>query len=66
MNKEFIRVSIRTKRKAQNFGFGDLRSSQCCDLTIIRQWENLEMLFIPNVRVGEYHLYKDILILGRF
>ena len=47
--QELIRASVSTKLASQNFGFGDLRSVQCYDLTIIRQWENVEMpLFLKN------------------
>ena len=49
---------------SQNSGFGDLRPGVCCDLTIIRQWENVEMAFIPKVQVGACYLSQNILILA--
>ena len=59
-----IRASVPTRSISQNFGFGDLGSVQCCDLTIIRQWQNVEMPFIPKLRVGACHLSPDIPILS--
>ena len=47
----------------KNFGFGGLRSGQCCDHVIIRPWEVVEMSFIPKVRVGARYLFQDICIL---
>ena len=42
------------------FDFGDLRSGQFCDLTMIRQWENVQMPFIPKVRMVACCLSQDI------
>ena len=38
--QELIRASVHTKRLSRNVHFGDLKSGQFWDLTIIRQWEN--------------------------
>ena len=39
-----------TKRISRNFEDSDLSSGQFFDKTIIKQCEDVEMLFIPNVR----------------
>ena len=44
---ELITASVPTKRMSQKFDFSDLSSDQCCDLTIIRLRENVQMPFIP-------------------
>ena len=59
-----MRASVPTQRMGQNFGFGDMGSGQCCGVTIIRQWQTVEMLFIPEFRVGACDLSQDIPILG--
>ena len=43
---ELIRASVPTKRMSRKFDFSDLRSGQCCNLTIIRLRENVQMPFI--------------------
>ena len=43
--QELIKASIPTKRLSRNFDFVDLRSGQFWDLTIISQWENIQMPF---------------------
>ena len=53
-----VRVSVPTKHICQNFGFGDLRSGQCCDLAIIQESENVEMPFIPKLRVGGCYISR--------
>ena len=47
--QELIRASVLTKRKPRNFDFGDMRSGQFCNFTIIRQCEDVQMPFIPKV-----------------
>ena len=42
-----MRAPVPTNRFSQNFGFYDLRSGECCDITIIRQWDNVEMPIFP-------------------
>ena len=37
---------------SRNLDFSDLRSVRPSDLTIIGQWENVQMLFIPKIRDG--------------
>ena len=63
-NFQLIKASVPTKRVSRNFDFGDLRSGQFWDLTIIRQWENVHMLFFSNVRVGTCYLSEDVPTLG--
>ena len=59
---ELIRVSVvPTKHLSRNLDFGDLRSGQFCDLTIIGQLENVETSFPPKVRVGECYLSRYFL-----
>ena len=45
--QELIKVSAPTKCISLNFDLGDLRSGQFWDLTIIRQWENVQTPFFP-------------------
>ena len=40
-----VKASIPAKRISWNFDFGDLRSGQFRDLTIIRQWQNVHITF---------------------
>ena len=61
--QELTRTSFPTKHISPNFVFGDQRSGQWCDLTFIRQWENVEMPFIPKIRLWACYLSRDILIL---
>ena len=44
-------ISIR-KPVSRNSYFGDLKSGKFSDLTIMRQWENMQMPFLPAGRVG--------------
>ena len=68
MNLSEVDKSISTtKRIYQNFGFGDLRSGQCCDLTIIRQGKNVLMLFTPKVTTRNVlfiSIYSNVYLLG--
>ena len=50
--QKLIRASVPTKTYSRNFDFGDLRSGRFWDVAIIRQWENVQMLFLPKVGVG--------------
>ena len=50
--QELIRVSVPTTRLSRNFDINDLRSGPFSCHTIIRQWENVQMPFIPKVREG--------------
>ena len=54
--QDLIRALVPTKRISQNFAFGDQTSGQCCDFTIIRQRKNVEMPFIPKVRMEACYL----------
>ena len=54
-------ASVATKRISWKSAFGDLRSGQFCDLTMIRHRQNVLMPFIPKVRVGAYLLYQACL-----
>ena len=45
---DIMRPSIATKRISWIFDFGDLRSGQFCDLSILRQWEKYQ---IPHLRI---------------
>ena len=62
--QKLIRTSIPIKVYSRNFDFGDLRSGRFCDVAIIRQWENVQMLFLPKLRVGTCYSSQDVLILG--
>ena len=42
---DLIKVPVPTKRTSRNFDFGDLRTGQFWDMTIIRQCEDVLMLF---------------------
>ena len=48
--QELTMVSVLTKRISRNFDFSDLSSGQFSDQTILWQWENVQMLFIPKLR----------------
>ena len=62
--QELIRAAVPTTLISRNFDFGDLRSGQFCDFTIIRQWEMFICRFFPKVRVGTCYLSQDIATLG--
>ena len=48
--QELIRTSVPTKRISRNLDYSDLGSDQFSGRTIIRQWENVQMLLIPKAR----------------
>ena len=62
--QELIKALVPTKCISRNFDFGDLRSGQFWDFTIIRQWGNVHMPFFSNVQVGTCYWSQDILKLG--
>ena len=50
--QELIEAPAPVRRISRNHDFSDLRSCRPSDLTIIGQWENVQMLFIPKIRNG--------------
>ena len=60
--QELIRVSVPTKRLYRNFDFDGYGSGQFCSLSIIKQRENVRMLFTPKVLVGTCYLSQHFLI----
>ena len=65
-SQELIGVPAPVKRLSRYFDFSDVRSGQPSDLTVIGQWENLQMLFIPKIRDGVYYLSQDCLMSGQY
>ena len=55
-----IKALVPTKRISRNFDFGDLRSGQFWDLTIIRQWGNVHMPFFSESTSG------NVLFISRY
>ena len=58
-----IRLSVATKHISVIFYFGDLRSGQFCDLSIIRQYEKIQ---IPAIRIRPGSFIMNGVILGNF